>query len=110
MCNNESRDDTKSESLAGKMKQKVDGGRSKVHSGASSSVPIQNSKLDRMEIVDDRDKEGVKVQNSDDTMLLFEQKRRLVEKVIVESDIEVDKVQDTFDDGSKNLKETGSEF
>lgn len=42
MCNNESRDDTKSESLAGKMKQKVDGGRSKVHSGASSSVPIQN--------------------------------------------------------------------
>lgn len=63
-----------------------------------------------MEVVDDRDKEGVKVQNSDDTMLLFEQKRRLVEKVIVESDIEVDKVQDTFDDGSKNLKETGSEF
>lgn len=63
-----------------------------------------------MEVVDDRDKEGVKVQNSDDTMLLFEQKRRLVEKVIVESDIEVDKVQDIFDDGSKNLKETGSEF
>lgn len=63
-----------------------------------------------MEVVDDRDKEGVKVQNLDDTMLLFEQKRRLVEKVIVESDIEVDKVQDTFDDGSKNLKETGSEF
>lgn len=63
-----------------------------------------------MEVVDDRDKEGVKVQNLDDTMLLFEQKRRLVEKVIVESDIEVDKVQDIFDDGSKNLKETGSEF
>lgn len=94
-------------------KKPVDGGGARVvENSRGSSNPNQNSKTDEMDFEQDVDNDNAGVQNVDESILLTEQKRRRIGDVVYESDeaIGVDKVQDTFEDDSKNGLAVDSSF